>query len=211
MKFPASLRTAALVLLPLLTALPAARGDLVIRYGEINNPAIFGVLFPNDLSFYGRADMVYAISIQQYQTGPYLVTEMVVDIGGVASQFRVYATEPFDEAALKSKLPAQTPKAITQQQGVPPAVQKLRDRAQQTADPTETGLVVKDYPVATHAKTIEYRLGSAKDVHDLYEAMMDIYIRNGREAVVSRRESVNDSEEVKQVISRLGGTLFVFE
>ena len=210
MKSSALFRTAALCLLMALT-LPAARGSLVIRYGEINNPAIFGVQLPNDLSFYGRADMVYALSLQQYQTGPYLVTELVVDIGGVNSQFRVYATEPFAEDALKSRLPEKTPKAVTQQTGVPPAVQRARERVNKTVDPTEAGLVVKDYPVATHAKTIEYRLGKAEDVHELYEAMMDLYIRRGREAVMSRRESVDNSEEVKQVISRLGGTLFVFE
>ncbi|MGE9293075.1 MAG: hypothetical protein ACQKBW_05635 [Puniceicoccales bacterium] len=211
MKLFAPIRRFFLPALFVLAALPAAHANLVIRYGEINNPAIFGVEMPGELSFYGRADMVYSLSLQQYQTGPYLVTELVVDIGGVTSQFRVYATEPFDPESLKDKLPEQTPAAVTNQTGVPPAVQKLRQRGNETIAPTEGGLVIKDYPTSTHAKTIEYRLGSSKDVRDLYEAMMDLYIRNGREAVVSRRESVNDSEEVKQVISRLGGTLFVFE
>ncbi len=212
MKPSALFRTVLLALLPLLTALPAANGSLIIRYGEINNPGIFGVQFPNELSFYGRADMVYAISLQQYQTGPYLVTEMVVDIGGVTSQFRVYATEPFDAAStLQKRLPDGTPGAVKQQTGVPPAVQKLRKKGEETLDPSQSGLVVKDYPVATHAKTIEYRLSKAEDVQDLYEAMMDLYIRRGREAVVSRRESVDNSEEIKQEINRLGGTLFAFE
>lgn len=211
MKFPLLTR-AALFSALLLSAVMPARGDLVIRYGEINNPAIFGVLMPGDLSFYGRADMVYAISLQKYQTGPYLVTELVVDIGGVNSQFRVYATEAFDPSMLTDALPQQgAPKAVTQRTGVPTAVEKLRQQANDSLNSAQGGLVVKDYPTSTHAKTIEYRLARAEDVRDLYEAMMDLYIRNGREAVVSRRESVNDSQEVKQVISRLGGTLFVFE
>jgi len=189
----------------------SAQGGLVISTGSINNRQLFGVEFPDGVSFYGRAEMVYAISLQRYQTGPYMVTELVVDIAGVTSQFRVYATEPFDPSMLQSRLPEEAPSGFTQGKGVPPGVQKMANKASDAADKTEGGLVVKDYPSSTHAKTIEFRLGSAEDVEELYKAMIDLYSRKGREAVISRTESGAETNEIYQEINRLGGTLFSFD
>ncbi len=197
--------------LMLLSSLSHTQAGLVISTGSINNRQLFGVTFPGGVSFYGRAEMVYAISLQRYQTGPYLVTEMVVDMAGVTSQFRVYATEPFDPNSLQQKLPDEVPSGFAQNKGVPSGVQKLADRGTEAASKTESGLVVKDYPLSTHAKTIEFRLGKAEDVRELYEAMLDLYTRRGRDAVVSRSETGSQTNEVFQEINRLGGTLFSFD
>ncbi|MEM9227535.1 MAG: hypothetical protein AAGA45_06175, partial [Verrucomicrobiota bacterium] len=82
------------------------------------------------------------------------------------------------------------------------------DRGKQAINTSESSLVVKDYPVSTHAKTVEFRLAEAKDVEDLYEAFIRAYTRRGRDEVVSRNES---GGETTQEVNRLGGTFFSFD
>ncbi|MEM8549331.1 MAG: hypothetical protein AAGF10_00935 [Verrucomicrobiota bacterium] len=204
----APIRAALIAALTLALCPLLAQAALKVNSGDISNRALFGVGFPDGTSFYADARMVYGVSLQRYQTGPFYVTEMVIDIGGVVSQFRIYATEPFDESAWQSRLPAQAPSGLKEGTGVPAAVQKAASRGKQTISSTESGLVVKDYPVSTHAKTVEFRLAQAKDVEDLYDAFVQAYTRRGRDEVVSRNET---DGETTQEINRLGGTFFSFD
>lgn len=206
---PPVFRIALLFVVLLSSAVPAAQAEVIIRTRAIGNRALFGIEFPEGQSLYGLASMVYAVSLQKYQTGPFMVTEMVVDIAGVNSQYRIYATEPLSTSDMQARLPEGTPDGFKTSKGVPPAVQRLMDKNAETTSTTMGALVVKDYPLSTHAKTIEYRLANPEDVVELYEAFSDLYKRKVRTAIV--QGSVESQQEQEEDVNKLGGTLFTFK
>ena len=62
------------------------------------------------------------------------------------------------------------------------AITTLQDRLKEGADRTGQEelwrKVVKNYPTATHAHTVEYRLQSRKDLMDLFESAEEAWMRN---------------------------------
>ncbi|WOO42409.1 hypothetical protein [Rubellicoccus peritrichatus] len=187
----------ALLLCAAITPLDA----LQVRNGTLNNKRLFGIEFGNGTSFYGRHDRINSASLQTYQSGPYIVTEMVIDLASSDVALRVYHTELMNASDLQSRLPDGTPNVA--QTNVPASVQKLIDRGRSGAQKARSGgLVVKDYPTSTHAKTLEYRVSEKEELQKFYKRFIDIYTQNDAPA----DENDDNATRVK-----MAGTVFVVE
>ena len=161
----------------------------------LKNNKLFGIEFvESGLSYYGKAAAIQSLSLQEYQSGPFIVTEMVIDMAGSPSQLRIYHTELITGQDIQSRLPDEAANTINRPP--PPAVQSLIDRGRKDMNKAAATRVVKDYPTATHAHTLEFRLALKQDLEDLYRMFRQRYARKAKEETP---ENENES---------LGGALF---
>lgn len=176
------------------------KAEIEIRDNGIRNNNLFGIVFGNSSrSFYGKVANINSVSLQEYLSGPYLVTEMVIDMEGGTAQLRIYQTELMDPSA---QLPNTGNPALDGARqrisSTPPApVQKLAEQGRSLHNLTVGEIVVKEYPTATHARTIEFRVSDQAALLELYNAFLDRYTQRNRESGENPRQR------------GLGGTLFV--
>lgn len=174
---------------------------LQVRSNALNNKRLFGIQFGNETSFYGRHDRINSASLQSYQSGPYIVTEMVIDLASSDVALRVYHTELMNTSDFQSRMPDGTPGLA--QSNVPASVQKLIDRGRGGVQKARSGeMVVKDYPTSTHAKTLEYRVSDKDELKKFYKRFIGIYTQNDSPA------DENDEEATRV---SMAGTVFVVE
>lgn len=174
---------------------------LRIEQGVLPNKRLFAVQFPDDLSFYARHDRINSASLQSYQSGPYIVTEMVIDIADSNVLLRIYHTELMNTENVTERLPDGPPGGP--RPDVPGAVQKLIDRGRQSGEQAMTaGRVVKDYPMATHAKTAEYRVSKQAELVRFYDRFI---------AAFTGEESPADENDNNATRVSLAGTRFTLE
>ena len=82
--------------------------------------------------------------------------------------------------------------------------------------PTVT-TVIKEYPIATHAKNIEYRLSRLSELIDLYESLVKHWggekINNSDSLSINKETGKITSDNTKQSSGklRLGGSVFTIE
>ena len=156
----------------------------------IANKNIFGIRFSESKQeFYALVPSVRSISIHKYVTSTYKVTELNVDTGN-ASLLRIYATEPIAQTIISeiqnksnqfNQLPIQKN-----------PFEKLDPIKEKALDALPLPVVFKEYPVTTHAKTIEYQLSTSGQVQELYTALRDNW---GGEESDAQKQSNSDSEE----------------
>lgn len=166
-------------------------GGVVANVDAIPNKQLFGIDFGEGREFYGRVNAINSVSLQEYITPPFVVTEMVIDMASSPLQLRIYTTEPLDpvtEAAEVSRSAvAQVPFGSTvldnSLSGYDKASRPVRDTLGGVAGSIPAR---KDYPVATHAKTIEYKLKSREDLTTLFFNVRDRWLR---------RSEIEQSEE----------------
>lgn len=183
-----------LLLMASVAVLPAA-----VTIGRIENERLFGLQFPGGLAFYGVVNRISGVSIQEYISGPYLVTEMVIDLAASPSQLRIYVTEPYDPAELMSRA-VEAGSGISSVQPPSGPAQKAAERARRTLSASTEDIVVKDYPVATHSKTIEYRLASRDNLMELFETFIHLWDGTGIDVV--------EGDEVES-LAGLNGVRFI--
>lgn len=193
-------------LLPLLALLLAAPlGAVQVKQDALNNKRLFGIELPEGLqSFYGRQDRINSVSLQEYQAGPYAVTEVVIDMASSPLQLRLYHTTIPDATEMANRLPSDMPGGYSP--SVPKQVQDLANRGRQHAD-SATPPVIKDYPLTTHAKTIEFRVGTKKELEQFYRAFVGAFTKNDSGASDESGESGENSE----ASTKLGGTIFLID
>lgn len=75
-----------------------------IDSASIKNKSKFGILFPDNTSYYANADAVVSVSRQNYCAGPLEITEVVIDVLGSPSQVRIYCARAADAAKTAEKL-----------------------------------------------------------------------------------------------------------
>ncbi len=174
---------------------------LNIQQGALPNKRLFAVEFPNGLSFYARHDRINSASMQRYQSGPYLVTEMVIDIADSDVLLRVYHTELMTTQRITERTPDEVPGAI--RPDVPDAVQKLIDRGRKGTDRLATGdMVVKDYPTSTHAKTVEFRVSQKEELENFYQRFISIF---------TGQDSPAGDDDANATRITLAGTIFTLQ
>lgn len=143
---------------------------LQVRERALGNERLFGIQIGGDgQSFYGRHDRVNAVSMQEYQAGPYIVTEVVIDLANNPSQLRLYHTALMDISEISNRVPGAS---NFQGRDVPEPVQRMLDRGRDMADTVRGERVVKDYPHTTHARTLEYRIGERAELRAFYRAFV---------------------------------------
>lgn len=186
---------------------------LQIDSEKLKNDAIFGIEFPEaSRAFYGDVNEVQSISVQDYLTASFRVTELNIVNGGSAL-LRIYYSRPLRPGELQNAL-ADGAKAAGAPGGssiikspVPPQVQAMADRARGVSDAVTGTEVLKEYPIATHAHTIEYRVSSSGELLELHAALIDHWTREEEDTEESEANSGENG--VKQL--RLGGTVFTVE
>jgi hypothetical protein len=197
----------------------------------IRNQGIFGIKIANtDMAFYGRADAVLSISFQEYTTGSFIVSEVVIDMRDSNQQLRIYNARPPGTADVANRA-NRASAANSQNRGLDPSsASKLPIPGQLAAVETKlntmltgtTGdLVVKSYPTTTHAKTVEMVVSSKAELQMLYSKLTCLYTGIEVEAVdgasvegsngATAASLAAGSTAAKIKITQIGGVLFTLE
>lgn len=188
---------------------------LQVRQDEIPNKSIFGIEFPGTTrGFYAKEATVQSVSIQEYSTGAFQVLEINVVTEGPAL-LRIYHSRPMRAGevadAATGVARAAGPGGSLIRSPLPANVESMLDRsAQQAADSLTDGNVIKEYPIATHSRTIEFRLRSRNELIELYDELRKHLIREPAFFEDGRIVSASGTNTEERPRS-LGGTLFVVE
>lgn len=201
----------ATILLPLV---PLNAVSVVTR--GIKNPSLFGVEFPDDArSFHAREASVLSISKQEYVTAAFRVLEVNIVTNGPAL-LRIYHSRPLKPGELASALSdapgaAGAPGGSIIQTPLPPQVKAMAGRAGLVADSITGQTVFKEYPIATHAHTIEYRVASRNELLELHNELRKHWLKEPTFFEDGQIVSEGESTESKMKPRSLGGTLFKVE
>ena len=207
------------------TALVTAQAfALQIDSERLNNDAIFGIEFPEaSRAFYGHANRVQSISVQDYLTASFRVTELNIVNEGSAL-LRIYYSRPLRPGELQNALAdgaqaAGVPGGSSiMKSPLPQQVQAMADRARGVSDAVTGTEVLKEYPTATHAHTIEYRVSSSGELLELHAALIDHWTQEEEEEEEEEEEAEDGDasgetgggdDEAERL--RLGGTVFTVE
>jgi hypothetical protein len=220
---------------------------LQVRPRAFPNQGVFGIeVAGSDVGFYARADQVLSVSFQEYTTGSFIVAEVTVDMANSGQQLRIYSARPPGTADAADRVNRGL-QANAQNRGLEPGQatqvpvpgplgvieQKLDNLRTKSTD----GLVVKPWPTATHAKTVEMTVASRAEILAFYRIFRDLMVaREVRLATGSTGASAATPAQAGTVfgtqisganarntpapaasagqgptINRIGGTLFVLE
>ncbi|HBR92614.1 MAG TPA: hypothetical protein DEA90_00440 [Opitutae bacterium] len=201
----------------LLTVLTCQLSAVSITTRGIKNPAIYGIKFPGDTrAYYGKEDHIQSISSQEYITANFRVTELNIVTQGTAL-VRIYHSRPLRIGELQQAMSnavdaASTPSGSSIiQRPLPAQVQAMADRAAGITDAVTGTEVMKEYPIATHAHTIEYRIGSRKELLELHEQLKKHWLKEPAYYEGGQIVDKSDAVETEMKPRHLGGTLFIVE
>lgn len=170
--------------------LGAGAQAFVIDNASIKNKRTFGIEFPDGTSYYGMANAICGISKQQYVVGGVMmITEVSIDMAGASTQIRIYHAKPIDSEALK-KLRDKLPQELKPYTETPKIVQEQLDRADAAMGKAGTPMVSKDYPMTTHAKTIEFVVDSLDEILLFYDRFSSDF--TGKIQKLSSKNSENE-------------------
>ena len=183
----------------------------------VRNQAIYGIEFPEESrTYYGSEAGVQSISTQEYITTNFRVIELNIVTQGSAL-LRIYYSRPLRpgelQQAMSDSLGATgiTGGSSIIQRPLPPQVQAIADRAAGVSEAVTGTDVMKEYPIATHAHTIEFRIGSRDELLDLHQELKKHWLKEPAffegGQIVSKDESTGKEMKPRS----LGGTLFKVE
>ena len=223
------------------TLLAAADASaLKLRPKAFPNQGIFGIeVAGTDVGFYARADQILSVSFQEYTTGSFLVAEVTIDIANSGQQLRIYSARPPGSADVADRANRGL-QANAQNRGlessqatqvpVPGPLANLESKIDNLRTSTTSGVVVKPWPTATHAKTVEMTVASRAEILAFYRAFRDLLV--AREVKAEAGSTVAGSAAAPAAtpfgtpqtstsatsatgqdvtINRIGGTLFTLE
>jgi hypothetical protein len=227
------MRPLALTLLAALALAPQAEA-LQMSKRAIRNPGIFGIkIARTDMAFYGRADAILSISFQEFTTGSFIVSELVIDMRDSHQQLRIYSTRPpgTDDAANRVNRASEAnsqnrglPTEDARKVSVPGALGAIESKVNNMISGTTGDIVGKTYPTTTHAKTIEMTVSSKAELQRLYTNLITLY--TGFEVEAQEGASVEGSNAARASaatamttsgvapsikINQIGGVLFTVE
>ena len=188
-----------------------------VTSNSIKNKRIYGIEFSGySRSFYGDENVVQSISVQEYITAAFFVTEINIVTQGTGL-LRIYHSRllgvdelqrTLGEAANTLGLPGGS--SIIQSP-LPPQVQTMVDSASSATDKSRA--VMKEYPIATHAHTIEFRIANLSELLELYDELKRHWLKEPAyyEAgqIIDNSQTITTEKEMKP--RSLGGTLFKVE
>jgi len=188
--------------------------DVVTR--AIKNAALFGIEFPGDArSYYAREASVLSISKQEYVTAAFRVVEVNVVTNGPAL-LRIYHSRPLKAGELSSALSdaaeaSGAPGASIIPQTLPPQIAAMSQRLGQAADSITSQTVVKEYPLATHAHTIEFRVASRNELLALHDELKKHWLKEPAFYEAGQIVDAEGNSQGEMKPRNLGGTLFRVE
>jgi len=210
---PVSPRSAVLILCFLSAAGIAAA--VQVNSNAIPNRALFQIDFPGESrGFLGKEDAVTSVSKQEYITGSFRVVEVNIVTEGNAL-LRVYYSRPLKageaQAALDDATSSASGGSVTPfRSPLPESVQQMADRAANVTETVTGDTVIKEYPIATHAGTIEFRVRKRSEVIELYDELMKHWTKEP--AFFEGGQIVDEeSTQSERKPRSLGGTIFTIE
>ena len=200
----------------LLTAFGCQLSAVSVTTRGVRNQAIYGIEFPKESrTYYGSEAGVQSISTQDYITGNFRVIELNIVTQGTAL-LRIYHIRPLRSGELQKAMSdglgaTGIPGSSIIQRPLTPQVQAMADRAASVSEVVTGTEVMKEYPMATHAHTIEFRIGSRNELLELHEELKKHWLKEP--AVFEGGQIVSEDESTdKEMKPRsLGGTLFKVE
>jgi hypothetical protein len=186
----------------------------------VPNGGIFGIeVSGTDLSFYGRADHVLSVSFQEYTTGTFIVSEVVIDMSNSNQQLRIYNTRTPGSSDLADRA-NRASAANSENRGLNPAdatklpipsqLSALESKVTNMTSSTAGGLVVKTYPSTTHAKTVEMVVSSKAELKSFYTAFKNLLCGTAVPASTGTTTETTDAAGAA-TINQIGGTVFTIQ
>lgn len=197
----------------LLYALGTQLCAVTVMSRSIRNKAIYGIDFGDGLrAYYGKEEAVLSISQQEYVTAAFRVLELNIVTDGTA-MLRIYYSRPLRAGELAQALSdtgtaAGIPAGSIIQQPLPPQVQAMADRASSVAEAATSSTVIKEYPIATHAHTIEYRINSREELIELHNELKKHWLKEPAYYEAGQIVDEQDAVDTEMKPRSLGGTLF---
>ena len=195
-----------------------------VQPAGVKNPGIFGIVLAGTAQeFYGRADHVLSVSFQEYSTGPLFVSEVVIDMTGSNQLFRIYHARPvsLNDATNVANAAAGAAGELTNGAvaptvpDVPTEITNAETTVQKAVSRVTAGLVVKTYPITTHAKTAEFSVGSREELLSFFKTFRDLYVNRElkikNNAVVPATTVATGGAIGAITINRIGGVLFTIQ
>ena len=180
----------------------------------VRNQAIFGIEFPKESrTYYGSEAGVQSISTQEYITTNFRVIELNIVTQGSAL-LRIYYSRPLRPGELQQAISyglgaTGIPGGCSIiQRPLPPQVQAMADRAAGVSEAVTVTEVIKEYPIATHAHTIEFRIGSREELLELYQELKKHWLKEPAFFEGGQIVSEDKSTDKEMKPRSLGGTLF---
>lgn len=201
----------------LLAVLSCQVSALSVTTRGVRNQAIYGIEFSEESrTYYGSEAGVQSISTQEYITTNFRVIELNIVTQGSAL-LRIYYSRPLRPGELQQAMSdglgaAGIPGGSSIiQRPLHPQVQAMADRAAGVSEAVTGTEVMKEYPIATHAHTIEFRIGSREELLELYQELKRHWLKEP--AFFEGGQIVSEDESTgKEMKPRsLGGTLFKVE
>ena len=201
----------------LLTAFGCQLSAVSVTTRGVRNQAIYGIEFPKESrTYYGSEAGVQSISTQDYITGNFRVIELNIVTQGSAL-LRIYYSRPLRPGELQQAMSdglgaAGIPGGSSIIQGPhPPQVKALADRAAGVSKAITGTEVMKEYPIATHAHTIEFRIGSRDELLKLHKELKKHWLKEPAFFEGGQIVSEDESTDKEMKPRSLGGTLFKVE
>ena len=180
----------------------------------VRNQAIYGIEFPEESrTYYGSEAGVQSISTQEYITTNFRVIELNIVTQGSAL-LRIYYSRPLRPDELQQAMSdglgaAGIPSGSSIiQRPLPPQVQAMADRAAGVSEAVTGTEVIKEYPIATHAHTIEFRIGSREELLELHQEIKKHWLKEPAFFEGGQIVSEDKSTDKEMKPRSLGGTLF---
>lgn len=216
-----------LLLLSLFGIAGVVSADAVqVRSGTIPNRGIFAIKVDGtNQAFYGRAERINSVSLQEYTTGPLLVTEVVIDLENANQALRIYSARPMSSADAKGRIEipaAGVAGATVALPALPTLAEGVEKQGQKMSQKALAGLVVKTYPVTTHAKMTEISVGTREEVVAFYEKFTDLWanrevavtaagVTSSAKGAATAAGAAGGVSNSSMTVNRIGGVLFVIE
>ena len=179
----------------------------------VRNKALFGIEFDGGKRDYvAKEAAISSISLQNYITTSYNVLEINIVTDGTAL-VRIYHSRTIKNSELQEALGKGTsaaigPKSSILQRPLPPKIQEMADRAAGIQEALTSTTVIKDYPIATHARTVEYRISSRVELVDLYDELRKHWLKEPAYYEDGQIVTEDEATQKKMKPRSLGGTLF---
>lgn len=190
---------------------------VTVDSAAIQNNAIFGIAFPDATrSYLAQEKAVSSISLQQYITSSFNVLELNIVTDGTAL-VRIYHSRAIKPSELQEALGNGASTAGVGggssiiQRPLSPGIQKLADRASGIQEAVTSSTVIKDYPHATHAHTVEYRVSSRTELLGLYSELRKHWLQEPAFFEGGQIVSPENAIDKEMKPRTLGGTLFTVE
>ncbi len=198
--------------LAILSSAPQASA-FTMKKKAVPNGGIFGIeVSGTDLSFYGRADRVISVSFQEYTTGTFIVSEVVIDMANSNQQLRIYNTRTPGSAdvADRTNRASAANSADASKLPIPSQLSALESKVTNLATSPAAGLVVKTYPSTTHAKTVEMAVSSKAELLKFYITFKGQLCSP---TVPTPAGSTTDTIDLAKepTINQIGGTIFIIQ